>query len=197
MYTDYMQVTNLKFPGFYTAAPDTVYAAAFDKRIIADGAILPCRIVDTSRGVLPLVSKQRIAIKPNQEVLSMPLYCEAKEAYEDTFLKKLCCDFGVERFESVKGVLTVILKGDSKPISLEWLNRISIRIAEVKKNMIEDLMFSLGNLKVFIVTSVIQPNYYEDISLVRYLSNGCISIMQPSGATHNYYSNGTCFYKCK
>ena len=197
MYTDYFRTTTLKFPGFYKVVPDNLYAAAFDTRAISGDVAIPCRIVNASRGLMPVVSKQQIPIMPRNEVLSVPLYCDAREAYEDTLLKKLCCDFGINRFSTTNGMVSIELERDSRPISIQWLNRITLRVATISKSVVEDFLFSLGNLKAFISTVPTQILGYRDISLVEFLKYRDIRIVQPNGAVDIYRSNGSQLLRAK
>lgn len=193
MYTDYQRVTTQRITGHLLAVPDRLYAAAVDCRAISPTEIKPCRIINTASGVRAISSKVPMNIKPNGEVLAMPLYPDANSAYEDTLLKKLCCDFNIESFISTPEKIVINLYSGCRKLTKEWLQQFSLRVGEVARNAVADLLFSVASLRMFIVADPVRPLRTSDIPLVKACEGRDILIGQPDGSVDHYYCTGTSF----
>ena len=193
MYTDYQRVTSQRIVGHLLAVPDRLYAAAVDCRAISPTEIKPCRIIDTTKGVRAVSAKVPVNIKPNGEVLATPLYPDAHSAYEDTLLKKLCCDFNIESFMSTPEKIVIGLYSGCRKLTKEWLQQFSLRVGEVAKNAVTDLLFSVASLRMFIVADPVPPIRTSDIPLVKACEGRELLIKQPDGTIDHYYCTGHSF----
>ena len=193
MYTDYQRVTAQRITGHLLQVPERLYAAAVDPRAIDERAIKPCRIIDTRQGIRPVVSKVPLNIRNNGELLATPLYVNPSAAYEDTLLKKLCCDFNIESFLSTPEKIVINLYSGCRRLTIDWLNKFSLRVGEVSRNAVQDLLFSLASFKIFIVADPIRPTRLKDISLAEACRGRDLLIRQPNGDVDHYYCTGNGF----